>query len=225
MSGHIKLDGVDGYLVRPSGIDRWPAVIVIHEWWGLDNQTESITDRIGEAGYLAFAPDLFNGELAQIGDVEKASSLVEKYSESASTILESAFDALKKHPDSTGKVGAVGFSFGGRMALSLSIARPLDAVCTLYGGGMQQVFDKLSTLKSPVLGLFGDKDQSIPTGTIEEFDKLLDKVDVTHEVVVYPDSGHAFFRDRDPNTYKPEAAKDAWERMIKFFSKNLIQSK
>jgi len=221
MSGYIKLDGINGYLVRPSGIDRWPTVIVIHEWWGLDNQTESITDRIGEAGYLAFAPDLFNGELAQLGENEKASSLVEKYSESSSAVLESAFDALKKHPDSTGKVGAVGFSFGGRMALSLSIARHLDAVCTFYGGDIQQIFDRLNTLKSPVLGLFGDTDQSIPVGTVEEFDKLLDKVGVKHEVIVYPNSGHAFFRDRDPSTYKPETAKDAWERVLKFLEANL----
>jgi carboxymethylenebutenolidase len=108
------------------------------------------------------------------------------------------------------------------MSLTLSLSRPLDAVCTFYGGGMQQVFDGLRTrLKAPVLGLFGDKDQSIPVGTVEEFDKLLDQVGVPHEVVVYPNSGHAFFRDSDPSVYKPEAAKDAWERVTKFFKKNL----
>jgi len=222
MSGHVKLNGVNGYLVRPSsGLERWPAMIVIHEWWGLDNQTESITDRLGETGYLAFAPDLFNGELAQLGDGEKASSLVQKYAQSAPADLQSVFDTLKKHPDCTGKIGTVGFCFGGRMALILAISRPLDAVCTFYGGGMQQVFDQLGAIKSPLLGLFGDKDQSIPAGTIDEFDKLLDKVGVEHEVIMYPNSGHAFFRDRDPGTYKPEAARDAWERLKKFLEKYL----
>jgi carboxymethylenebutenolidase len=86
---------------------------------------------------------------------------------------------------------------------------------------MQQVFDQLDRIKAPVLGLYGDNDKSIPQGTIQEFDRLLDQVGVQHEVVIYPDSGHAFFRDRDPNTYRPEAAKDAWERVQRFFKKYL----
>jgi carboxymethylenebutenolidase len=72
-----------------------------------------------------------------------------------------------------------------------------------------------------VLGLFGDKDLSIPVGTVEQFDQLLGKIGVHHEVIVYPDSGHAFFRDSDPDVYKPEAAKDAWRRVTKFFANNL----
>jgi carboxymethylenebutenolidase len=107
------------------------------------------------------------------------------------------------------------------MSLALGISRPLDAICTFYGGGMQQLFDQLDNLKSPVLGLFGDKDVSIPVGTIEQFDRLLGKIGVHHEVIVYPDSGHAFFRDSDPSVYKPEAAKDAWTRATKFFAKHL----
>ena len=72
-----------------------------------------------------------------------------------------------------------------------------------------------------MLGLFGDKDVSIPVGTVEQFDQLLGKIGVHHEVIVYPGSGHAFFRDSDPNVYKPEAAKDAWRRVTKFFAINL----
>ena len=108
------------------------------------------------------------------------------------------------------------------MSLVLGMRRPVDAICTFYGGGMQAIFDQLRVrLKAPVLGLFGDADQSIPVGTVEEFDKLLDEIGVEHEVIVYPNSGHAFFRDSDPNVYKPEASKDAWERVKKFFKKTL----
>jgi carboxymethylenebutenolidase len=136
--------------------------------------------------------------------------------------LETVFDALKSHPDCNGKVGSVGFCFGGHVSLLLSTLRPVDAVCTFYGGGMQQTFDQLrAKLKAPVLGFFGDADQSIPAGTIQEFDTLLDDVGVEHEVIKYPNSGHAFFRDSDPSVYKPEAARDAWERTKKFFAKNL----
>jgi carboxymethylenebutenolidase len=215
------LAGVPGYLSRPIGDGPFPGLIVIQEWWGLNQQLMSVADRFAAAGYLSFAPDLYHGEAATVGDHAKASELAQKYGPGVPGELGKVYDVLKEHPDCTGKVGSVGFCFGGRMSLALGISRPVDAVCTFYGGGMQQLFDRLGTLRAPVLGLFGDQDQSIPAGTVEEFDKLLDKIGVEHEVVVYPNSGHAFFRDTDPSVYKPEAAKDAWKRVTKFFHKNL----
>ncbi len=217
-----QLGTVRGYLARPSGTGPWPGLIVIQEWWGLDDQTKSIADRFAAAGYLAFSPDLYHGELAQLGDGEKAMSLVQKYGPGAPGELQGVFDALRAHPDCSGKVGSVGFCFGGRMSLLLGTLRPVDAICTFYGGGMQQAFDQIRAhLRAPVLGLFGDADQSIPVGTVEQFDQLLGEIGVEHEVVVYPNSGHAFFRDSDPKVYKPEASKDAWERVTRFFGKNL----
>jgi carboxymethylenebutenolidase len=216
-----ELEGVSGYLVRPSGNGPWPTVIVIQEWWGLDPQTKSIADRFAKIGYLAFAPDLYNGEVAKLGDAERASALAGKYAADAPAKLELAFDTLKQRPDCNGHLGSVGFCFGGRMSLTLALRRPVDAVCTFYGGGMHQLFDQLGALHAPVLGLFGDRDQSIPVGTVEEFDRLLDKVGIAHEIVVYPNSGHAFFRDSDPSVYKPEAARDAWQRTTAFFAAHL----
>jgi len=222
MNQLTQLNSVTGYLAKPEGAGPWPAMIVIQEWWGLDEQTKSIADRFAREGYLAFAPDLYHGELAQLGDGDTAMKLVQKYGPTAANDLNQVFDGLKSQPDATGKVGSIGFCFGGRMSLVLGVSRPVDAICTFYGGGMQEVFDKLrQNLKAPVLGFFGDADVSIPAGTIEEFDKLLDEVGVEHEVITYPNSGHAFFRDSDPNVYKPDAAKDAWERSKKFFKKNL----
>src|SRR5687767_1009456 len=222
MGEMIELGTIQGHLARPQGKGPFPTVIVIQEWWGLDAQTKSIADRFAKEGYLAFAPDLYHGELAHLGDNDTAMKLVGKYAPNAHNDLTSAFDALKAHPDCNGKIGSVGFCFGGRMSLVLSTLRPLDAVCTFYGGGMQTVFDQLRVkLKAPVLGFFGDADESIPAGTIQEFEKLLDEVGVEHEVITYPNSGHAFFRDSDPSVYKPEAAKDAWGRAKNFFAKNL----
>ncbi|MBK8780317.1 MAG: dienelactone hydrolase family protein [Anaerolineales bacterium] len=222
MSESIQLGNVNGYLAKPEGSGPFPAVIVIQEWWGLDAQTKSIADRFAKEGYLAFAPDVYHGELAQLGDGDTAMKLVQKYAPNAPAELTTMFDALKAHPNCNGKIGSVGFCFGGRMSLALSTTRPLDAVCTFYGGGMQTIFDQLrANLKAPVLGFFGDADVSIPAGTVEEFDKLLDDVGVEHEVIMYPNSGHAFFRDSDPSVYIPEASKDAWERVKKFFGKYL----
>jgi carboxymethylenebutenolidase len=221
MGKNTELGKISGYLVEPSGAGPWPAVIVIQEWWGLDAQTKSIADRFAAIGYLAFAPDLYHGELAKLGDGDTAMKLVQKYAPVALADLQKLYDALKTYPECTGKIGSVGFCFGGRMSLALGISRPLDAICTFYGGGMQQLFDQLGAIKCPVLGLFGDKDVSIPVGTVEQFDQLLGQLGLEHEVIVYPNSGHAFFRDSDPQVYKPEASKDAWERVTKFFKKNL----
>jgi carboxymethylenebutenolidase len=222
MSNLIQLGSVKGHLTKPEGNTPNPAVIVIQEWWGLDAQTKSIADRFAQEGYLAFAPDLYHGELAQLGDGDTAMKLVQKYAPNAYKDLESLYDALKAHPDCNGKIGSVGFCFGGRMSLTLGITRPLNAVCTFYGGGMQTIFDQLrASLKSPVLGFFGDADVSIPAGTIAEFDKLLAEIGVEHEVITYPNSGHAFFRDSDPSVYIPAASQDAWERAKKFFAKHL----
>jgi len=216
------IDSVPVYRARPEGDGPWPGLIVIQEWWGLDDQTSSIADRFADIGYLAVAPDLYEGELAPLGDSDKAAVLKQKYELTAPAKLEKVFDALKSDPDCTGKIGSVGFCFGGRMSLTLGLTRPLDGVVTFYGGGMQQMFDRMAGFKAPaVLGLFGDKDVSIPVGTVEEFDNLLERLNIQHEVVVYPDSGHAFFRDSDPSVYKPEASEDAWERVTRFFAEQL----
>ncbi len=221
MGEMTQLNSVPGYLATPAGDGPFPALLVIQEWWGLDAQTKSIADRFAAEGYLAFSPDVYHGELAALGDGDKAMSLVQKYGAGAPDDLEKVFEGFQAHPQCSGKIGSVGFCFGGRMSLILGIRRPLNAVCTFYGGGMQTIFDQMHTLHAPVLGLFGDADQSIPVGTVEEFDKLLDTLRLEHEVIVYPNSGHAFFRDSDPNMYRPEAAKDAWERVTKFFAKHL----
>lgn len=221
MSKSTQLGSIPGHLAKPEASGPWPGLVVIHEWWGLTDHIKSVADRFASIGYLTFAPDLYHGELAQLGEMEKATTLSQKFGPTSLADLQKVFDAIKSNSDCSGKVGSVGFCFGGRMSLALGISRPLDAVCTFYGGGMQQLFDQLGGLKAPVLGLFGDNDKSIPVGTIEEFDKSLTKNEIEHEVIVYPNSGHAFFRDNDPNSYRPEAAKDAWQRVIKFFSKNL----
>jgi carboxymethylenebutenolidase len=214
-------NNVAGQLFTPAGAGPFPALVVIQEWWGLDTQTLRIAERFAGEGYLTFTPDLYEGEFAKLGDNETAMMLVQRYAPLSPAKLEVVYDMLKAHPKCSGKVGSVGFCFGGRMSLELGLRRPVDAVCTFYGGGMQQLFDRMNTFKAPVLGLFGDADQSIPVGTVEQFDTLLDTIGVEHEVIVYPDSGHAFFRDSDPNVYKPEAAKDAWERVKTFFGKHL----
>jgi carboxymethylenebutenolidase len=224
VSKTIALGNLSGYLARPTASDGpWPGLIVVQEWWGLNEDIRNIADRFAAEGYLAFAPDAYHGELAQIGENEKAMALMQKYGMDAPQAIHSVYPAFKTHPDCNGKIGAVGFCFGGRIALNLAILEPgLNAACIFYGGRMEMLFDKLGAIRCPVLGLFGDADVSIPVGAVEQFDKLLIRHNIPHEIKVYPNSGHAFFRDGDPQSYRPEAAADAWERVKKFFAVNLV---
>jgi carboxymethylenebutenolidase len=196
-------------------------VVVIHEWWGLDAQTESIASRIAAEGYLAFAPDLYHGDLAALGDNDAAMAYMKKHVGQTQSDLESLYEASKSNPDASGKMASLGFCFGGRMSLSLALTKPLDAVCTFYGGQMNALFGRMDSLKCPVLGFFGDADVSIPAGTIDEFRSILQKNEVEHRITVYPDSGHAFFRDSDPAVYKPAASADAWDQLKGFLAKHL----
>lgn len=210
-----------GHWAVPAGTGPFPAVLVIQEWWGLDDQTRRIADRLAQAGYLALAPDVYEGELAALGDHETARALVQKHAPTAPDRLAVTFDQLKSDPRCTGRVAALGFCFGGRMALEVGLRRPVDAVCTFYGGGMHALFDRLSALQAPVLGLFGSADVSIPVGTVQQFDDLLDTLGLEHTILMYPDSGHAFFRDSDPAVYRPSAAADAWARVQNFLARHL----
>ena len=141
MNELTQLNSVKGHLAKPGGEGPWPAMVVIQEWWGLDDQTKSIADRFAQEGYLAFAPDLFHGELAQLGDNDKASTLAQKYGPTAANDLGKVFDGLKDHPDATDKVGSVGFN------LENIGPRPLAHRCDLGGiNSRQRVFDYQGSL-------------------------------------------------------------------------------
>jgi carboxymethylenebutenolidase len=221
MSVNATLGGVPGYLAVPEGEGPWPGLIVVQEWWGLDAQIESIAARFAAEGYLAFSPDIFRGDLAALGDHKAALSFTRKHASHTGTDMVAVYDALKLHGSSSGRVGSVGFCFGGRASLALGLERPVDAVCTFCGGGMQTLFDRMDSFYSPVLGFFGDEDVSIPQGTIDEFRVILKRLGVENEVIVYPQSGHAFFRDSDPEAYRPHAAQDAWNKAKSFFEDHL----
>lgn len=215
-----SIGGISGHLAVPTGGGPFPTLLVVQEWWGLDQQTRAIADRFASQGYLAFAPDLYHGELAELGDNEAAMRLTHRYAPKAPAAMAAAFDGLRARTD-VSRIGSIGFCFGGRMSLALGLQRSLDAVATFYGGQMNLLFDQMDDWKTPTIGFFGDADPSIPVEAIDGFRAILDRSGVDHAVTVYPNSGHAFFRDDDPSVYRPEAALDAWRQTLDFFAKHL----
>jgi carboxymethylenebutenolidase len=210
---------LSGALVRPEGAGPWPGLVVVQEWWGLVPHIRNVASRFAKAGYLALAPDLYMGESAF--EPEGCTKLAQKHGAAAPARARAAFQALKAHPDCSGKVGVVGYCFGGRMALHVACYEPeLDAAAVYYGGRMEQYFDRVPNICCPVLGVFGAEDRGIPAESVQRLDDLLDEAGVPHEVIVYPGAAHAFFNDEGSN-YNGQAAADAWRRTTAFFSQYL----
>jgi carboxymethylenebutenolidase len=215
----IKLqDGrtVRAALAKPSAA-RAPGLILIHEWWGLNDEMREVAARMAGEGYLALAVDLFEGRTANepSGAKELMSSLDPA---KAKTTLVGWIDWLRNAPGSNGKVGTLGFCLGGAWSLNASLAAPVDAT-VIYYGNVKKTAEQLKSLKGPVLGHFGRLDQAISVEMAEGFREALHAAKKSGEIHVY-EANHAFSRLGGPN-YDATSAKLAEQRTLEFLRKNL----
>lgn len=206
----------NGYFVRPETSGNYPGVVMIHEWWGLNDQIKTTADRLASYGYNVLAVDLFNGKVADT--TGQAVEMISKLDQ-VKTIenLESSISFLKNERST--KVGVLGWCFGGGESLRVSLAEPVDATVIYYG---DLITDKknLTSLNSPVLGIFGDSDMTIPVTDVKRFRNILDELKMENEVYIYPKVGHAFANPSGPS-YAPKETADAWEKTIAFLEKHL----
>jgi carboxymethylenebutenolidase len=213
---------VKGYLARPTAAKGpLPGIIVVHEWWGLNDNIRKTADRLAGEGYEALAVDLYGGQSAQNPDeATKYMQAVMADKDSAKDNLKQAYAYLHDHEHAT-KLGVVGWCFGGGWSLQTALLLPdkLDAAVMYYGQPVTDVAT-LKTLKMPLLGLFGEKDQGITVADVTAFQEALKQAGVDAEIHEYPDAGHAFANPSGKN-YQEAAAKDAWERTVKFFAAHL----
>lgn len=219
---HLKgsREPYDGYLALPQGKGPFPAVVVIIEWWGLNEQIKGVADRLAEAGFAALVPDLYYGHVTT--DPEKAHELMRGLDEkTALKDLGAAVEFLRARPEvGKSKVGSLGFCMGGGLSLQLALSRPdLQGAVMFYG---QPETDPaiLKGIACPVLGLFGAEDQGIPADKVQEMAKQLKEVGKGAEIKIYPGAGHAFFNETRPS-YKADAATDAWQKTLAFFKARL----
>ena len=212
---------IKGYLVRPAGATgKLPAVLVVHENRGLNPYIEDVARRLGVEGYMAFAPDGLTSVGGYPGDDEKGAAAFQKVD--ANKMFEdfvACAEWLKKRPDSTGKLGAVGFCFGGTTVnkLAVRLGPELAAAVPFYGG--QPSAEDAAKIKAPMLLHYGSLDTRI-TGGWPDFDKALTANHVVHEGFVYDGANHGFHNDTTPR-YDEAAAKLAWQRTLDFFKKYL----
>ena len=210
-----------GYLAYPSGMtEPLPAIIMIHEWWGLNDNIRAMANRFAAEGYMVLAVDLYGGETAD--SPREARERMRRVVENPETARENIRQALNfLNIAGAPGIAAIGWGFGGGWSLNTAMQYPgeLDASVIIYG----QVTDdheKLRVIDAPVLGLFAAKDRGIPIETINAFDEALQRLRMKHEIHIYPDVGHAFANPTG-NRYNQEAAEDAWQRTIRFLGENM----
>jgi carboxymethylenebutenolidase len=209
-----------GYLATPPDGRKGPGVVVIQEWWGLVDHIKRVADRFAEEGFVALAPDLYEGRTAKEPD-EAGKAMMALEMDRAARDMGGAVDHLLAHPQvEPRKVGAVGFCMGGTLAMTLATVRPIEAVVNYYGGPLKGKLEA-HKIKGSVLGHFGTRDEwATPVRARELLDRL-HRLGIEAEFYTYPGADHAFFNDDRPEVYDSRAAALSWERTIAFLRDRL----
>jgi len=224
--GEFRVDTMDvnyyqnsiGYLAKPQMDGEYPAVIMIHEWWGLNENIKEMAEKLASHGYVVFAVDLYDGNVASTSD--EARQLRSSFNEQQwieNMNLASSYVQEQYAPE---KIGSIGWCFGGGQSLNLALNNDdIDATVIYYG---QLVTEKqiLSTINWPVLGIFAELDQGIPPETVYKFEAVLNELEIPNDIYIYPNVNHAF-ANPSGERYAPEASMDAWQKTIKFLEINL----
>ena len=204
----------------PQTSGQHPGLIVIQEFWGVNDHIKDVTQRIASEGFVALAVDLYNGSIAR--DPQEARQMLQSLDQDASVgKLNAGIDALKANPQvAIGKIGVIGFCMGGLYALLLaSQNKDVRAVASFYGRIPPN--ETLERITAPTLCIYAGKDDHIPVSEPNRAGDVLRKKDVPVEVKIYEDAHHAFMNDTREEVYKADDAKDAWNRAIEFFKKHL----
>lgn len=208
----------DAHLAIPAS-GKGPGVLVLHPWWGLNEDITNVADRLAEAGFVALAPDLYNGRIATtIEQAEKFSTELDD--ETANPIIEAAIDELLAHEAcEAGQIGVLGFSMGAMFAVWAAHKRPaqVSAVVLFYGAGWINQTDT----QANYLGHYAENDSYEDSEFIDLFkEKLLENGRPT-TFHIYPNTGHWFFEPSRPDAYDEAASQLAWERTLAFLNKTL----
>jgi carboxymethylenebutenolidase len=212
--------GAGAYEAKPAGPGPFPGVIVIQEWWGLNDHIKDVTRRLAGEGYLALAPDLYHGKVTK--DASEAGKLMGALQPDAALgDLRAAVDFLASHKAlEPGKIGVTGFCMGGRYALLL--AAHDDRVKAAAGWYGVPVPDDatIRRIKGEVLYIYGDQDAFVKKPDVDRLAAALKAGGVKGRVESYP-APHAFFNDTRPDVYRPQHAKDAWGKALDLFKRTL----
>jgi carboxymethylenebutenolidase len=222
-----------GYLVYPVSSNdtinkKLPAVVMIHEWWGLNENIKNMANLLAKQGFVVLAADLYKGEVTN--NQERAMELVQvarNNQNNSINNLQSAVKYLSLLPNvDSAKIASLGWCFGGGQSLQLALNsqdHPLRATILYYGTPLVTDEPSLTKIKWPVLGIFGDKDQAIPVEEVNQFRTSLDQSGITNEIYIYEGVGHAFANPSGDN-FAPKETQDAWQKTLSFLKKYVVDS-
>ncbi|MGA2354034.1 MAG: dienelactone hydrolase family protein [Terriglobales bacterium] len=212
---------VDGILYTPAGNGPFPALIVIHEWWGLNDWVKQQAEKLAGQGYVALAVDLYRGKVA--ADPDLAHELMRGLAQDrANRDLRAAYDYLGSQPNvKKDRIGSIGWCMGGGYSLDVALAEPHLVAAVINYGHLATDPTELKKINAPILGLFGGQDRGIPPDDVKKFQQALQQLGKKVEIKIYPDAGHAFENPNNKQEYRPEDAADAWQRTVDFLAANL----
>ena len=209
----------NGYLSLPAS-GKGKAVILLQEWWGLVDHIKDVADRLAKEGYTVLAPDLYHGEATNNPTDAQKLAMAMEISQVEKDVRGCVEYLLSSGHSSSSSVGIVGFCMGGALSLYSACLNPQISACIVFYGIRKDVENKFDQLKAKVIGFFGDQDKANPLERVHDVESKLKKVDSSNKFTVYEGAQHAFFNDTRP-AYNPEAAKDAWGKMLNFFNSTI----
>ncbi|MDE0030722.1 MAG: dienelactone hydrolase family protein [Deltaproteobacteria bacterium] len=215
-------DKVKGYLAKPADKKARPGLILIHEWWGLNDNIRENARAFAELGYVALAVDLYDGEMATTPDgARKLAGSVRKNTDAAFANLKQAVSYLSglKGEVDPARIASVGWCFGGGWSYQMA-KNDLGVKASVIYYGRFNPADDLSRMRATILGHFGETDRGIKVDNVREFQAKLKTLKGDHMVFIYPNAGHAF-ANADSRNYDKTAAETAWKRTMEFFQKHL----
>ncbi len=212
---------VSGMLYAPEGKGPYPALVVIHEWWGLTDWVKGEASKLADQGYVTLAVDLYRGQIAKTAD--EAHELSRGLpTDRAQRDLLAAYDYLAQQPNvRKDKIGSIGWCMGGGYSLDLALAQPKIAATVINYGHLMADASTLQKIHAPILGIFGGQDRGIPVDSVRKFEKDLKAQGKSVDIFIYDDAGHAFENPDNKQGYRAADAQDAWMKTIAFLARNL----
>jgi carboxymethylenebutenolidase len=214
-------DTVQAVLYTPPGKGPFPALVVIHEWWGLNDWVKEQASKLADEGYVTLAIDLYRGKVATTPDL--AHELMRGVPDDrAARDLHVSVEFLKAQPEvKKDRVGAIGWCMGGGYALDVAVAEPGLAADVINYGHLADDPEDLKKIKAPILGLFGGEDRGISQTDVRKFEQQLKTLGKKVDIHIYPDAGHAFENPNNTAGYRKDDAADAWQRTVAFLASTL----